>query len=246
MKIKEIIIKLSYYIKSIALRKHLAVVICIPVALTAITVAILALSSGDRAKQSDDSSDMDPTGTSAAEALETDLPPNCLEYQSLGNGTCIVMGLGSFEGSELYIPDTSPFGDEVIGIGNRAFERCTSLVSVSIPKTVTSIGSEAFRGCSSLVLISVDSANTNYRAVSGVLYSKDKTVLICCPPARIGSNFLLDVNVRIIESYAFEGNRNITQILYEHGTADFEGISVGEGNEEFLSLPITCNYVPGK
>jgi hypothetical protein len=156
------------------------------------------------------------------------------------------MGLGSFDGSELYIPDTSPFGDTVIGIGNGAFEKCSSLVSVGIPETVTSIGSEVFRGCSSLVLISVDTANESYRAIGGVLYSKDKTVLICCPPARIGNNFLLDPSVRVIDDYAFEKNHNITKILYENSTADFECIKIGQGNEDFLSLPITCNYVPSK
>ena len=247
IKIKDLIKKLICYIKSITPHKRLTAFICIPLALATLTAAVLVLSAerSDSGKK-DAPSDEASSESSAADYLQTDLPPNCLEYQSLGNGTCIVMGLGSFDGSELYIPDMSPFGDTVIGIGSGAFEKCSSLVSVSIPETVTSIGSGVFRGCSSLVLISVDPTNENYRSVGGVLYSKDKTVLICCPAAKIGNNFLLDSSVRVIDDHAFEKNLNITKVLYENSTADFECITVGKGNEDFLALPITCNYIPSK
>ena len=247
IKMKDLMKKLICYIKSITPQKRLAAFICIPLALTTVAAAVLVLSAeriGSGKKEA--SSEETASESSAADYLQTDLPPNCLEYQSLGNGTCIVMGLGSFDGSELYIPDMSPFGDTVIGIGSGAFEKCSSLVSVSIPETVTSIGSGVFRGCSSLVLISVDPTNENYRSLGGVLYSKDKTVLICCPAAKIGNNFLLDPSVRMIDDYAFEKNHNITKILYENSTADFECITVGKGNENFLALPITCNYIPSK
>lgn len=247
IKIKDLIKKLTDYIKSISPQKRLTVFICIPIALATIAAAVLALSAERGGSKKQEASPNETSSESyAAENLGTELPPNCLEYQSLGNGTCIVMGLGNYDGSELYIPDTSPFGDTVIGIGSGAFEKCSSLVSVSIPETVTSIGSEVFRGCSSLVLISVDPENDSYRSIGGVLYSKDKTVLICCPPAKVGNNFLLDPSVRVIDDYAFEKNLNIAKILYENSTADFECITVGKGNEDFLALPITCNYIPSK
>ncbi|MEQ2487572.1 leucine-rich repeat protein [Hallella faecis] len=35
----------------------------------------------------------------------------------------------------------------VTSIGNDAFNRCSSLTSISIPSSVTSIGSGAFSGC---------------------------------------------------------------------------------------------------
>ena len=238
IKVNEIIARAPERLKKLFPYARLIGFICLPLLLLGLAIAVLAAGGAKEAGEID----AEVGSESAADLYSDEAIPNCLEYQSLGNGTCIVMGLGSFEGNELYIPDTSPFGDTVIGIGNGAFEDCRALVSVSIPKTVSSIGIGAFLNCDSLVLISVDSSNQHYRSHSGVLYSKDKSVLICCPASRIGSSFLLDASVRVIEANAFLGNKNIEKILYENSTADFEGITVGEGNENFLALPITCNY----
>ena len=49
----------------------------------------------------------------------------------------------------------------VTSIGNRAFNKCTSLKSVVIPNSVTSIGSSAFKGCSSLTSIDVPNSVTS-------------------------------------------------------------------------------------
>ena len=235
-------------------RERIALLICVPITVISVTVCCIILFGNGRSKitSAEESSDtvntdfyinFDDSGLDVADddEIKTDL-----EYQSLGNGSCLVMGIGSSRSSELVIPEKNPRGERVIGIGNRAFENCRSIVSVSIPASVVNIGSGVFRGCSSLVIISVDSENEKYSSSGGILYSKDKTRLICCPPARIGSNYLLNPNVRIIDDYAFEGIKNIARVMYEKGTADFEQISIGAGNEEFLSLPITCNYSPSK
>lgn len=234
---------LKEFIKRFKLREHIALLVCIPVALIAILICLLSL--GASAEQPPEQSGYSEP---SASEIETYPPtsPYSLEFQSLGDGTCLVMGIGSYRGSELIIPDENPEGDKVIGIGSRAFEGCGKLVSIEIPESVVSIGTGAFRGCSSLVLISVDSNNPKFRTLSGMLFSKDRTRIICCPAARIGANLLLDPNVRVIEPYAFDGIINLERILYEKSPSDFQMIDVGEGNEPFKSLPITCNYFPSK
>lgn len=47
------------------------------------------------------------------------------------------------------------FEGEVTNIGDRAFYRCYSLTSITIPESVTSIGNYAFFGCSSLTSITI-------------------------------------------------------------------------------------------
>ena len=56
--------------------------------------------------------------------------------------------------SKLMIPGVIE-GAKVVGIGNSAFEGCSSLTSVVIPGSVTSIGDFAFGGCSSLTIYCV-------------------------------------------------------------------------------------------
>ncbi len=254
---KEVIEKIKNYIKnsinrviaSTRSRERLAVLICIPITITSVILCAVLLYNDSKAKKVSEEQDGYTEfyfEESGEKILYSENSSGSLEYQSIGNGSCLVMGIGTYRGSELTIPEESPSGERVIGIGNRAFEGCTSLVSVSIPESVTNIGSGVFRGCSSLVMIAVESSNEKYSSSGGVLYSKNKTRLICCPAARIGSNYLLDPNVKIIDEYAFDGIKNITKVLYEKSTSDFEKIDIGIGNEDFCKLPITCNYYSSK
>ena len=68
--------------------------------------------------------------------------------------------------------------DNVTTIGNYAFAHCTSLTNIGIPDGVNNIGYWAFYECSGLTSIDVSKNNTAYTSVDGVLFNKDKTVLI--------------------------------------------------------------------
>ncbi len=79
------------------------------------------------------------------------------------------------------------FPERLRKIGNYAFEDCEKLTEVYIPDSVESIGHGAFTTCSSLKKITVSPDNGYYTADDkGVLYSKDKTLLLQCPGAFIG------------------------------------------------------------
>jgi|GEM_PF-425485 len=96
-------------------------------------------------------------------------------------------------------------GDSVTSIGESAFSGCNALASVNISASVTSIGDYAFLECSALTTINVDPANPNYASVSGVLYSKDVTLLIQYP-AGISGSFVIPGSVTTIGKCAFYGS----------------------------------------
>lgn len=171
---------------------------------------------------------------------------NGLSYVSHGDGTCHISGLGTCIDTELKIPAYSPSGDVVTKISDGAFENCSDLLSVTIPSTVKTIGTGVFRGCANLVAINVDTENSVYCSVGGVLYSKDKKVLVSYPMNRPGNNFLVPLDTKAVAAYAFEGALNLKTILYEGSISDFQKIDFLMGNGIIDKVAITCNYLAAK
>ena len=79
------------------------------------------------------------------------------------NSVSVTWGDNDYEG-DVTIPETVIYNDfeyTVTSIGDRAFEYCSSLVSIDLPDSLTSIGNSAFYGCSSLVLIDLPDSLTS-------------------------------------------------------------------------------------
>ena len=82
----------------------------------------------------------------------------CLINELQDDGTVIIT---KYAGNDtVYEIPSEIDGKKVTGIGNRAFQNCTSLTSVTIPSGVTYIDECAFQGCSSLTDIALPDSLT--------------------------------------------------------------------------------------
>ena len=106
------------------------------------------------------------------------------------------------------IPDT------VTSLYNFAFRGCTNLISIEIPDSVTSIDNKVFYGCSSLVSINVEENNPNYSSVYGILFNKDKTILVRYPEGKTNIEYSIPSTVLTVNEAAFLGCKNLTNILF--------------------------------
>jgi hypothetical protein len=97
----------------------------------------------------------------------------------------------TYEGS-VVIPDEVEYNDvtyKVTAIGRGAFYSCTDLSSITIGANVATIGVSAFAGCLGLTAINVSDNNTTLSSDDGVLFNKDKSLLIKYPAAHAGSSY---------------------------------------------------------
>jgi len=113
--------------------------------------------------------------------------------------------------------------NSVTSIGNGAFMNCYSLTSITIPDSVTSIGAMAFLLCTSLTAINVASDNTNYSSDQGILYNKNRTLLLTYPSGKTGSAFTIPNGVTNIGLLAFFGCTRLTSV-----TIPISVTSIGE------------------
>lgn len=98
--------------------------------------------------------------------------------------------------TSITIPNT------VTSIQVNAIRGCTGLTSITIPSSVTSMDSNNFMECYSLTAINVETANTNYSSQDGVLFNKEKTILIRYPHGRVGS-YSIPSSVTSVMSFSF-------------------------------------------
>lgn len=82
----------------------------------------------------------------------------------------------------------------------------------TIPATVTSIETSAFTASNWLSDFYVDSANSNFSAVDGVLFNKDKTILIQYPSGKVGAYTVPDF-VTSIKYGAFSRCSKLTSVI---------------------------------
>ena len=171
--------------------------------------------------------DTDPNyGANYSVGLKYTLNSDGESYSVTGRGTCTdtdvvipseyiglpVTSIGdkAFEYCSSLVSVTIP--DSVICIGDYAFSDCSSLTSVTIPDSVTSIGEYAFAYCSSLTNIIVDENNANYKSIDGNLYTKDGKILLQYAIGKTDTSFTIPDSVTSIGERAFYNCKSLISV----------------------------------
>ncbi|MBQ7117701.1 MAG: leucine-rich repeat protein, partial [Clostridia bacterium] len=165
--------------------------------------------------------------------------PEGIEYKTENNGTVSIMGYHGTE-KNVVIPAEIE-GKRVIEIYYEAFYG-VDVKSIHIPAGVMRV-EDAFMGCTTLESITVDENSTAFTSENGVLFSKDKAILVAYPAAKKDLTYTVPDTVKSLWSAAFAFNTNIKEVIIPEGVEEisyyvFEGCS----SLEKLEIPdsVTC------
>ncbi len=183
-----------------------------------------------------------------------------LEFTSRGDGTCVLTGVGDCADKNITVPEQSPDGETVQAIARSAFAGDTgirrvtlpstittigdyafyesSLTEINIPSSVTSVGEAAFSNCRSLKKINVSGTNKSYCSVDGVLFSKDKSTLVCYPSGREGETYTIRMGVGYIKNAAFLGCVYLKSVSYNGSYKDWQTVKIGANNDSLSGMTI--------
>lgn len=115
--------------------------------------------------------------------------------------------------SKLTIPES------ITKIGRFAFYQCFNLKSINLPRSIANVEPGAFAQCPSLERIDVSSENIWYSSdEKGVLFNKDKTILIACPG--YFTEYEIPKGVLKIGECSFYSNKNLKGVTISDGVTD--------------------------
>jgi len=139
----------------------------------------------------------------------------------------ISLGILSFYACESLTSVIIP--NSVTTIKQQAFNSCSNLASVTLGSSVSSLDSLAFKTCNKMVEFNVQADNPLFSATDGVLFNKNKTVLVQFPKGKQGA-YSIPSTVTSIEKSAFSKCKGLTGITIPNSV-----ITIGNHAFEYCS-----------
>lgn len=185
------------------------------------------------------------TTTDAAQVSVGDIYSRGLAYESNGDGSCTLTGLGSCTDSCVIVPEVNERGERVSAIAAGALAG-SGVSAVQLPASVGSIGDGAFASCAALAYIAVDAESSAFCEVGGLLYTADMSRLLCIPAGSNVTTLNVTLQLRQIAPRASEGCSRLGKILFEGTEKQWKCIVVGDGNAPIAAITPVCMKQAGK
>jgi len=121
-------------------------------------------------------------------------------------------------------------------IDGNAFDNCSKLPLLYFPASVSSITPISFQGCDALSYLSVHPDNPTYSSADGVIFNKNKTRLVLCPPGRKGT-YSIPASVNIIDNHAFLNCGELSAITIPNSVSIIETFAFSGAGVTSLDIP---------
>lgn len=105
------------------------------------------------------------------------------------------------------------FNDTLESIGEEAFSYCTKLKTIRLGTKVSMIDSSAFNNCNQLADLFVEDDNEFYSTHEGILYNKERTILIRCPENYNSEIINVPPSVDTLAPWSFSRCVNLVDIV---------------------------------
>lgn len=144
--------------------------------------------------------------------------------------------------------DTITLPEGVTSIGYKAFDRCSAR-SINIPSSVIAISDGAFNKCEKLAFFHVSDDNAYYCTIDGVLFSKNKSTLVAYPAGKkdgsytLISSYSIPDGVTRIRSEAFYGCSHLTSITIPHGVTSIGDLAFYNCGFTSIAIPSSVTSI---
>lgn len=136
-----------------------------------------------------------------------------------------------------------PTNSALTSIGDNAFQACPAIESLWLPATISVINYYTLYGFNGNIVI--DTNNPNYSSIDGVLYNKNKTTILRCPPNKTGV-FEIPNTVKIIGVFSFDNCHNISGIVIPNSVTDIQNYAFSNAKgiySSIINLPASVRYI---
>jgi TolB-like protein len=171
--------------------------------------------------------------------------PDGIEFEIIDGRSITITGYHNTGYDEILIIPERIQGLPVTAIRNSVFQGY-SLISITIPSSVTSIGDNTFSddvyGSSRLMIITVDSRNPAYSSIDGVLFDKNLSTIISYPPRKKSGAYVIPSSVTTIGNFAFYGS-NLTNITIPSSATIIGNLSFAMSDLVNINIPLSLTNI---
>lgn len=120
---------------------------------------------------------------------------------------------------------------------------CDSLKEILLPASLRQINPAAFYECDNLKKINVDANSQYFSSDNGILFNKDKTCLICYPPAKTETSYTIPASITDIER-AFSNCRYLKEVIIQASLNEIGTMCFADcHNLESINIPSSVTEI---